>query len=301
MRLRADRAALVALCLLAAAAGCRREARPVARLESHPAHLRLPYPEFAEVELAFSPIATLPEGAGEPIVFLHLIEPPDTVVRTFDHRLPERWRESGEIRYRVRVHQSALAEPIEPGEYRLVVGLYDRDLGRYALETRDEEVGRYEYEVGVVEVPAADEKTPHVRFSENWLPPEPGSDRQVLARRTLRGGAPGTLQIGPLPGAGRVFLGLVIPGSEAGSARLELAAGETQATVRVSSPCTGEQAELSGPGRHDLDLTVTDEPARAACEIEIAPNFQLVTSERAEATSVRLELLAWARQVDEAP
>ena len=52
---------------------------------------------------------------------------------------------------------------------------------------------------------------------------------------------------------------------------------------------------------HDLDLTIGEEPARAACTIEIAPNFQRITSERTEATSVRLELLAWAKSVDEAP
>lgn len=298
---RARRAAMPLLCLLALAAGCRSRPRTMAQLESHPAHLRLGYPEFAEVELAFEPLAELPEGAGAPIVFLHLIEEPDTVLRTFDHRLPERWRVGEEIRYRVRVHQSALAEPLEAGSYTLVVGLYDRDLGRYALATGDEEVGRLEYKVGTVEVPAADEATPHVRFSENWLPTEPGSDRQVLARRTLRAGGAGTLQIGPLAGAGRIFLSLEIPGGEAGSARLELAPGETQARVRVSSNCAGEQAEFSGPGRHDLDLTVTEEPARTTCEIEIAPNFQRISSERTEATSVRLDLLAWAKSLDDTP
>ncbi len=297
----ARRAAALAACLLALAVGCRSRTSPVARLESHPAHLRLGYPEFAEVEIAFAPVAPLPEGAGAPIVFLHLVEAPDTVVRTFDHPLPERWRVGSEIRYRVRVHQSALADPLEPGSYTLVVGLYDRELGRYALESADEELGRREYVVGTVEVPAADQATPRVRFSENWLPAEPGSDRQVLARRTLSGGGPGTLQFGPLAGAGRIFLALEIPGGEAGSARLELAPGETQAMVRVSSPCAGEQAEFSGPGRHDLDLTIGEEPARAACAIEIAPNFQRITSERTEATSVRLELLAWAKSVDETP
>ena len=295
------RAAALVVLLVAAAAGCRSQTRPVARLESHPAHLRLGYPEFAEVEIAFAPVAALPQGASAPIVFLHLIEAPDTVLRTFDHPLPGHWQVGGEIRYKVRVHQSALAEPLEPGTYTLVVGLYDRDLGRYALETADEELGRLEYVVGTVEVPAADQATPHVRFSENWLPAEPGSDRQVLARRTLSGGAPGTLQFGPLAGAGRIFLALEIPSGEAGSARLELAPGETQAKVRVSSPCAGEQAEFSGPGRHDLDLTIGEEPARAACEIEIAPNFQVISSERTEATSVRLELLAWAKSTDEAP
>lgn len=297
----ARRAAALSACLLALAVGCRSRTSPVARLESHPAHLRLGYPEFAEVEIAFAPVAPLPEGAGAPIVFLHLVEAPDTVVRTFDHPLPERWRVGSEIRYRVRVHQSALADPLEPGSYTLVVGLYDRELGRYALESGDEELGRREYVVGTVEVPAADQATPRVRFSENWLPAEPGSDRQVLARRTLSGGGPGTLQFGPLAGAGRIFLALEIPGGEAGSARLELAPGETQAMVRVSSPCAGEQAEFSGPGRHDLDLTIGEEPARAACAIEIAPNFQRITSERTEATSVRLELLAWAKSVDETP
>ena len=289
----------VAVALLAA--GCRREARAVARLESHPAHLVLGYPEFAEVELAIQPLAALPEGTGAPIVFLHLVEAPDTVVRTFDHPLPQRWRVGEEIRYRVRVHQSALAEPLEPGEYTLVVGLYDRELGRYALATADAEVGRFEYKVGVVEVPAADQATPHVRFSENWLPTEPGADRQVLARRTLSASGDGTLQIGPLQGPGRLVLGLEIPGGATGSARLELAPGETQVRVRVSASCTDQQAEFSGAGRHDLDLTLHAEPTPVTCEVVISPNFQLISSERAEATSVRLELVSWAKTVDDTP
>ncbi len=40
----------------------------------------LGYPEFAEVELVVPPLGALPEGAGAPIVFLHLVEAPDTVV-----------------------------------------------------------------------------------------------------------------------------------------------------------------------------------------------------------------------------
>jgi len=182
-----------------------------------------------------------------------------------------------------------------------VVGLYDRELGRYALATADPEVGRFEYKTGVIEVPAPDEATPRVRFSENWLPTEPGGDRQVLARRTLSAGGDGTLQIGPLRGPGRLFLALEIPGGAAGSARLGLAPGETQARVRVAASCAGEQAEFSGAGRHDLDLTIAAEPTPVTCEVVISPNFQLVSSERAEATSVRLELLSWAKTLDDAP
>lgn len=300
----AARAAGLALGALALAgvallSGCRRETRPVARLEAHPAHLRLAYPEFAEIELAFLPLEALPDNAGAPIVFVHLVEAPDTVVRTFDHPLPARWREGEEIRYPLRIHQSALADPLEPGEYTLVVGLYDRELGRYALDTPDPEVGRSEYKTGVVEVPPADEATPSVRFSENWLPTERGGDRQVLARRTLSAGGDGTLQIGPLQGPGRLFLSLEIPGGAAGSTRLGLAPGETQTRVRVTADCAGEQAEFSGAGRHDLDLTLSEKPTPFTCEVVISPNFQLVSSERAEATSVRLDLLAWARTLDE--
>jgi hypothetical protein len=293
------RAALAAIAVLATGA-CRSERSPVAALEAQPQTVRLPFPEYAEVEIALEPSAPLPEGAGEPLVFLHLLDEPGSVLRTFDHAFPGPWTVGRETRYRVKVHQSAFAEPLDPGTYTLTAGLYDRDLGRYALATRGEEVARLEYRVGQVVVPALDERTPHARFSENWLPAEPGADRQILARRTLRAGGPGTIQIGPLVGPGRLHLALEIPPGGA-DVRLELDDGESEPKVRVASSCGGEQAELSGAGGHDLELAVPEAITPWICDLTIVPNFRRLSGENVEATSVRLAILAWRPVSPEEP
>jgi hypothetical protein len=278
--------------LAGALAACRGERAPVAALEAFPQHVRLPFPQYAEVEIAVEPLVALPAGAGEPLVFLHLVDEPGSVLRTFDHRLPGPWTVGREVRYRVKLHQSALAEPLDPGRYLLTAGIYDRELGRYPLATGAREIARMEYQVAEVAVPAADERTPHARFSDNWLPAVPGADRQILARRTLRAGGAGTIQIGPLVGPGKLYLSLEIPSGGA-EARLELDAGASEPRVRVGSSCGGEQAELAGAGPHPLELAVPEAVTPWICDLEISPNFRRLTGENVEATSVRLEVLAW--------
>ncbi len=290
----------LALPLLASLAACTPRSPSVARMESHPAHLRLAYPEFAEVEIVLEPLLPLPEGAGTPIVFLHLNDEPGSVARTFDHTLAAPWKPGRTIRHVVRVYQSALAEPLEPGLYSLTVGLYDRYLGRYRLATSDAEVARGEYKVGDVEVPAPEAEIPHLRFSENWLPAEAGADRQILVRRALGAGGPGRLQVGPLQGPGRLYLAFEIPFGAAGT-RLDLAAGETEPRLGIVSDCGGERIELAGGGRHDVDLFVPPAAIPWHCDLEIAPNFRLQSRERAEASSARLQIVAWSAGAEPGP
>jgi hypothetical protein len=289
---------LVAATLAALLAGCAAEKPPVAELTVSPPQIDLGWPEFAEIEIAIEPLAELPTGEGPPIVFLHLLDEPGSVVRTFDHPLPQPWRIGRPIVYRVRLHQSALGEPLEAGLYLLSVGLYRPELGRFPLATGGEPVSRFEYRVATVAVAAPGEGMPHPRFSDNWLPPEPGADRQVVARRALRGGSPGTLKFGPVKGAGRLFVGLVIPGDPGPSARLDILDGGSLPKVRIQSSCGGGQLEVSGLGRIDVDLDVPSADGERECEISIAPNFQITSSERAEATSVVLETLSWGPAAD---
>jgi hypothetical protein len=291
-------------CLLtlgALALACAGGKTPVAELAAVPETLALGWPELAEVELELTPMAPLPAEAGDPIVFLHLTDESGAVVRTFDHRLPGEWRPGRAQRYRVRVHQSALVEPLPAGPYRLTAGLYDPELGRYALRTRAEEVGRQEYRLVRVSVTPPDREAPQARFSEQWLPPEPGGDRQVLVRRSLRGGAVGTIQFGPVSGPGVVQLGLFVPPSTAGDARFELLDEGPQPRVRIASTCGGELAEITGTGRFDVDLAIEGELVQGTCEVTLEPNFQLTRGDRAETTSVRLEMLAWRREASAPP
>lgn len=284
-----------ALVLVAGVAACRAPSPAVARLESEPSHLRLGYGEAAEIELAFEPVAALPRGVQAPIVFLHLLDESGIVVRTFDHPLPGSWRPDEEIRYRTRIHQSALAEPLEPGIYTLTAGLYDRSGERFPLQALGGEVARNEYRAAIVEVPALVTATPRARFSDGWRPTEAGGDRQVVARRKLGGAGPASIRFGPVEGPGLLLLGLVVPGS-GGTQRLELGPEAEMAKVHLSSSCSGEEVEVSGPGWHDLELDIPA-GAPATCEIEIRTNFLVRSGESAETTSARLELLAWMRTV----
>lgn len=289
-------AAVLALVLAGlAVTACRESRAPVAEFEARPARLDLAWPEYREIELAFDPIAQLPAGGEPAIVFLHLLDEPGSVVRTFDHPLPGSWAPGKPLRYRVRLYQSALAEPLPPGEYLLSAGLYRPGDGRFALRTAAEEVAPQEYRIATVDVAAAGERMPHARFSETWRPTEPGADRQVLARRTLAGGGvTGTVQFGPVEGAGRLHLSLLVPGGEGAHERLEILDGGPQPKIRIGSTCGGGQPELAGTGRFEVDLDLPAAAGARLCEITIATNFQVTSPERAEADSVRLEVLSWS-------
>jgi hypothetical protein len=277
---------------LISSASCKRAKAPLAKLEVRPAQLELAWPRFVELDFELAPIAPLPAGVERPILFVHLLDEPGSVVRTFDHELPGEWKPGSALRYRRRIYQSALASPLPPGRYLLSVGLYDPEAGRFALESVGPEIAKLEYQVATVEVPPTTAAGPEARFSGEWLPPESLEDRQILAARKLRGGAPGRIGFGPVSGPGLIHLGIVVPAASQG-ARLEVAGGETQPKVKLSSSCGGEQSEVSGTGRFDLDIVLPAGTTAASCEIVVEPNFVLRIGDRADLTSVRLEELSF--------
>ena len=289
------RALTTALALVVAAlgSGCGPSHPPVAELETEPARFDLAWPEFAELELTLRPIAKLPAAGIRPIVFVHLLDEPGSVLRTFDHELPGEWHVGRELSYRVRLYQSALSEPLAAGEYLLSLGVYHPEHGRFALRTGAEEVADREYRVAEVSVPPVSGSAPRARFSEHWLPPEVGVDRQVLVRRHLRGDATGKIQFGPLTGAGTLALSFLIPHDLGAGSRLELLDGLGQPKVRVANDCGAEEAEATGVGRFDVDLDVPSGNSSRTCEVSVQPNFRLTTSQRAESSSVRLDVVAW--------
>jgi hypothetical protein len=283
---------LACLAAAAVALACGGGSSPVGELRFEPRAIDLGWPEFAEVRIQLRAGSELPADALRPIVFLHLLDEPGSVVRTFDHALPGEWVPGAAFDYPVRLVQSALAEPLPAGDYLLSIGLYTQEHGRFALSGGAEEVAKLEYRVATVRVPPPAPAGPRARFSDDWLPLEPGADRQILARRSLAGGQTGTVQFGPFAGPGRIYLRVEIPDEGRDGARVELASGASQPKLRVTSSCNGEQIELSGSGGFAVDLGV---PAGAAttCEIAFEPNFQVRWRDRAEATSARLALLAW--------
>lgn len=273
--------------------GCRPVEPPLARMASHPAHAVLPYPGFFEVEIEIEPLRGLLPGAGTPIVFLHLLDSEGQLVRTFDRPLSGRFEPGLRLEHRVRLYQSALADPLEPGEYRLTVGLYDTLLGRYELATADRREGKGEYRVGVVEVPELARDTPALRFSELWLPAEAGQDLQILAWRPLGGEGPGAIQLAPLSEPGKIVLGLEIPRPETGS-HLELRQGAEDPRVEILADCAEDRVEIAGFGFHEVAFDVPRAPANGVCGLEFRPNFRIYPRDRKPPISIRLGLVAWS-------
>jgi len=285
--------AVAALAAALAWSGCGRNSAPVARLSVEPGQPTLAWPEYRQLEVEIVPTAELPQDLGKPTLFLHLLDEPGSVQRTFDQPLPGPWRPGEPIHYSARIYQSALSEPLAPGSYLLSMGLYVPGEGRFPLETNGRQVSKAEYQVATVRVPPVAANGSQARFSENWMPPEAGSDRQILVRRLLRADAPGKIQFGPLQGPGSILLGVALPVPMAGGARVELAAGASQPRLRVASSCGGEQAEVSGGGHFDVELPVAATASPAVCELTLEPNFRVISNGSPVATSVVLDMLAW--------
>lgn len=269
--------------------GCGEDAPPVASLEVTPKSVRLPFPELHTIHLSWKPSAPLEGFAGTPTVFVHLLDDNDKVVRTFDHTFPGRWREGTAVGYDLKLYQSALSPPLNPGRYRLTVGLAGEGKQRWTLDGVGEPVARREYlaaEVDVPPPPPNKKSGPRFTFSEQWLPIEPGGDRQVLGRRWLTGN--GGMRVAGLRRPGHVWLVLRIPPPEvAGPLNVQ---GGGQPAVRIEGNCGDFEASLSGPGIHEVEMPLVEPPKSGQCRLELKPNFSFGMPPR----SVSLENAAWS-------
>lgn len=265
------------------------DAAPVAEVSVAPNSLSLPFPELHTVRLTWQPSAPLDGFTGTPTVFVHLLDERDEVVRTFDHAFPGRWREGVPTTYELDLYQSTLAPALPKGRYRLTLGLAGEGKQRWPLGGLGEPIARREYLAAEVEVPAppANKKSgPRFTFSEQWMPAEPGGDRQVLARRWLT--QTGGLRVAGLRQPGSVWLVLRIPTSEtAGAVNVQ---GGGMPAVKLEGSCGGFEASISGPGIHEVEMPVVDPPKNGQCRVTLRPNFTFGSPGR----SVALENVAWA-------
>lgn len=280
----------LALLLPLCVASCGKEPTPVASLEVTPKKIRLPYPELHTVHLTWQPSLPLEGFAGTPTVFVHLLDQDRKVVRTFDHPYPGRWREGEPVSYDLKLFQSTMAPPLPGGTYSLTLGLAGEGKQRWAVEGLGEAVARMEYLAAQVEVPAEAKNKksgPRFTFSEQWQQPEPGADRQLIARRWLTG--PGGMRVAGLRQPGSIWLVLRIPEAQV-APDLKVQGGGVP-SVRIEGTCGDYEASISGPGIHEVEMPVADPPKNGQCRIQMAPNFQFGGG---TPRSVSLENAAWA-------
>ena len=286
------RTALVLVVALGSACGTAEP--PVGELEVRLPQTELPYPWAVPLGLTWRPTAPLSGIVGQPLVFVHLLEQPGDVVRTFDHPLPKGWQPGDTIEYELELYQSALGPALPPGDYLLSVGLYDTEGMRWSLIVGGEEVDRQEYLIGTITVPADSAGAPMFKFSNSWMPVEGGADVQVLARRWL--GAEGDIVLEEVERPGRVWMVLNLPALQPGAQRLVLDEGADEPAVIVASSCGGVEASASGQGLHEFEVPVEapeDGELPEECRISIRPNFRHVTLATLQETSVSLENLSW--------
>lgn len=283
------RALLAIVCVVAS---CVPPPDPVATVSVSPTSLPLLYSEVRTVDFEFRILAPLGEEF-QPRVFVHLYAKPGDVLRTFDHPFPGKWQPGASVHRRLRIHQSALGPPLREGRYFLSVGLYDVERDRWPLQVRGLEIDRMEYQVAeiVVSEPSA---VPMFRFSEAWKPIEAGLDRQILGRRWLVDR--GSIWVTEASEVRSIWMLLQVPAPVAGVSRLALEPGAEKPGVIVRSECGGTEIELTGAGRHEVDLPVRGQEAGGSgeCQIALRPNFRLLENGAVERRTVLLEALAWS-------
>jgi hypothetical protein len=284
-------------------AGCGEKTTPVAQVEVSPRSFRLGFPELRTVHLTWHPSAPLDGAKGNPTVFVHLRDDKDNVVRTFDHPFPDRWREGTPVSYDLKLYQSSLAPPLVPGHYRLTLGLAGEGKQRWALDGLGDPIARKEYLAAEVDVPPVQGRRAggaHFAFSKQWLAPESGGDRQVLARRWL-GDSAGAIRVAGLRQPGTLWMVVRIPSRDV-AGELQIQEGGTNVpTVLVQADCGEFEASLSGPGAHEVQIPVETVPIGGICRLVLRPNFHFVSKGATAARSVSLENSSWEPQPGTTP
>ena len=274
---------------------CEQAPKPVAKVSARPTTVQLPYPGYAQLELEWDMQAPLDAIQGAPLVFVHLIDSAGSVERTFDHPLPFSWEPGSSRTYAIPLYQSALAPPLEAGNYRLSLALYDTSGQRWALAESGDEVAGLEYQVASVGTEGDPADAPMLYFSPAWLPLEAGTDVQILGRRWLTG--EGTIRVAEVPGSGSVWMSLKISQAEVGREELTLNEGESEPGLSIGGTCGGEVISVQGYGKHPIEVAVradAEGQVPTECEITLQPNFQIVEVDTLTRRSVGLEVLSWS-------
>lgn len=87
-----------------------------------------------------------------------------------------------------------------------------------------------------------------------------------------------------------------IPSSGSGTSRVVLEGEASTPEVRVTSTCGLEQICVSGPGFHEIEISLApaDKELLEECELRFEPNFRLQDEGLSTQRSMALEVVAWA-------
>jgi hypothetical protein len=277
-------------------ASCSKPA-PVAQVEINPRLVQLPFSQVQTVHLTWTPSGSI--GDEKPTVFVHLLDSKQKVARTFDHPFPQRWREGAPVSYDLKLYQSAMAPPLTPGKYQVTLGLYGKKGTRWPLSGLGEAVGRDEYNAFEVQVPNSD---PHPRFafSPTWMDVEPGGDRQVVARRWMVDR--GAIRLVDQNAPGTVWMVVQIPPTNPGDYRMVLDEGASSPSVMIGGNCGCPETSITGPGLHEVELSLDAPPPGDFCHLLLSASFSLEPLTPAgKRRSASLENLAWVPGGRKAP
>ncbi len=251
---------------------------PVAGLRSDLAKVSLAYASSSRIPIGWKALRPLEPPGAVPFLFVHLLDQSGQLVRTFDRQIQDIWqvgllpKDSTEIDDLVEIWQSALAEPLPVGSYRLILGIYDAASGqRWRLETSANAIVEGAYEIAAIQVESAEKKTPDLVFGGDWLAPDEGQLHNP-GRRWM--GESGSIRLFGTAGWSGVVLNLSIADLSADRHLpvFEGAASEPRLVIR--NGCDRDSETLvEGYGVHSVSLRI--EPG-ADCAITFEPNFTML-------------------------
>ena len=250
MRRNLARLIFVSFLALVFAAGCR-DKSPVARVTPLPPVIKLTQGQCTSATLRWNMLRALDRQRGNAVVFVHLLEPPRHVLRTYDHPFPGTWKAGAMLDDPLELCQSIDAPAVKPGRYRLSVGLYDSEAGhRWSLITTGVDLKPREYDIASVEVVAAPGGASELRYEGAWGPLTLTTDQQVLMRRKVMGPA-----------------SIVTLHPQTNTLRLTIGVNDKNARAIVSSSCSPSARQELPPGYHHISM-----PACEQGQIRIEPS-----------------------------
>lgn len=231
-------------------------------------------------------------------LFVHFVDENGDILRVFDRPMPA----ASEPFEHIEIWQSALAEPLPRGSYRLITGIYDVASGRHwQLETNGAAIRKGKYEIAEIEIDSTDRKTPDIGFEGDWLSPNIGQKHNPGRRWLGKGGA---IRLQGNTRWSELVLGISIielpdhqlAMEDASEPQLVISNG-CDASVDQSADDAGNGGEdgsgdvaskrlVTGYGFHWLNLRLE---ARDDCSIVLKPNFTMLDLESYITHSVGLE------------